>query len=80
MNNPLTVCQYHFDDISEGGRAQSQITPIPAEEIRKEAQKTIDEAPTSVDYDYGLVCRGYSCHTDECSLVKTLAYHVFRIA
>lgn len=68
MNNPLTICQFHFDDISEGGRARIQITPLPAEEIRKEAQKTIDEAPTSVDYDYYLACRGFPCHTDECQL------------
>jgi len=68
MNNPLTICQFHFDDISEGGRARIQITPLPAEEIRKEAQKTIDEAPTSVDYDYDLACRGFPCHTDECQL------------
>lgn len=68
MNNPLTRYQFHFDDISEGGRARIQITPLPAEEIRKEAQKKIDEAPDSVDYDYNWACSGHPYHTDECQL------------
>lgn len=62
------MCQFHFDDISEGGRARILITPIPAEEIRKEAQKEMDEAPDSVDYDYNVACSGHPYHKNECQL------------
>ena len=67
-NNPLTISQFHFDDVSKDGRAPVQITPLPAEEIRREAQKTIDGAPSSVDFDYETACRGPPYHTSECQL------------
>jgi hypothetical protein len=68
INDPLMILQFHFDDIGENGRAPIQITPLPAEEIRKEAQKTIDATPSSVDYEYNMACHGGPYHTDECQL------------
>ena len=68
INHPLTTYQFHFDDISEGGRAPIRMTPLPAEEIRNKAQKQIEEAPSDMDYELELACRGDLGHTDECQL------------
>jgi hypothetical protein len=68
--NLLTIVQFHFDDVSENGRAPVQVIPLPADEIRREAQETIDNAPSSVDYDYGAACWGPPYHTNDCLVAR----------
>jgi hypothetical protein len=68
IHHLLTIIQFHFDDISEDGWAPIKVIPLSAEEIREEAQKTIDSAPSGVDYDYEAACRGPPYHTSECQV------------
>jgi hypothetical protein len=64
----LTMSQFHFDDIGEDGQAPVQVIPLSADEIRDEAQQTVDSAPSDVDYEYGMACSGPPYHTDGCEV------------
>ena len=66
----LTILQFVFDDIEKNGRAPIQVTPLETNRIQQTAQRTIDEAPSNVEYEYETACRGPPCHLDECLIAQ----------
>jgi hypothetical protein len=66
----LTILQFIFDDIEKNGRAPIQVTPLETNRIQQTAQRTIDEAPSHVEYEYETACRGPPYHLDECLIAQ----------
>ena len=66
----LTTLQFVFDDVEKNGRAPIQVIPLAASRIQQTAQKTIDEAPSNVDYNYEAACWGPPYLTNECLVAQ----------